>query len=180
MKITEQLLFAVAPLAVCVVVYFVAPLWLFGFITEVWLIVGLTVALLARRKLVLILPITVFIWALLSFAFIGVGGRCPHGCQRDATRISDLRQIQNGLERYYKADNKYPAKLNDLLGISGITNIPKDPITEKAYDYAPNGDQSSYVLRAVLEDAYNFVLDYSATGTINGLDCNRPAYCVKL
>lgn len=100
-----------------------------------------------------------------------------HPLGRDARRVSDLHQIRDRLEDYYKINGKYPVKLNDILGVSSVTSIPKDPLTGKPYDYAPSSDQKSYVLRAMLADIRNSIK--GATGTINGLDCTPPAYCIE-
>ncbi len=140
------------------------------------------------RKLLIIAAALFVGYILVSIVFIGVG--CTRCIGPDTRRISDVRQIQNGLDLYYKANSKYPEVLKDLIGVSGITNIPKDPKAgwcflfwcggNKMYDYAPSSDEQHYVLRAMLEDARNPALRSSAIGILNGLDCTPPAYCVEL
>ncbi len=164
----------------CRFIYGLAPyISLFPIAAFIWLPYGLTWAnqkLAWTKYVVLGIAILLFVGSIM----IGFGGRCPHGCSRDARRISDIRQIQAGLDLYRGANNKYPAKLDDLGGVSGIKYIPQDPMTQKAYDYAPSADQQHYVLRAVLEDASNPALKSGVTGIVNGLDCTPPAYCVAL
>lgn len=182
----------------CRILYGLAPiLSSVAFISFIWLPFGLT-----RANPKLYWTKYVVVAFVIFIVFIGFGGvffttnRCPRGhcASGDIRRISDFRQIQNLLEIYFSKCGIYPGNhtvpgsapecsgVLDPYGIVGtawdIARIPEDPLTQKKYEYAPNSDQTSYVLRGVLIDASNAVLDYSATGTIYGLDCNPPAYCV--
>lgn len=107
---------------------------------------------------------------------------------RDAKRESDFRVLENDLESYFIAHDRYPDRLADVLGsrlgIGFISALPKDPLTGREYEYAPSGDRKSYVLRAVLEDPHNFPFsDFSDLrtniGIVNGVNCNSPAVCFE-
>jgi hypothetical protein len=203
MEIREKLLFAVAPFAVSALTYLFAPLWLFGLIAAIWLIVGLIVVFLGRKKWVLILPIAVLIWALLSFAFISAMP-CPFSCHYDARRISDLRQIQNALDRYFNKCGVYPggvpkpssdprcagvSRPSQLVGpLPDISNIPRDPITEVDYSYCFTADGASYALQANLQDTqYPALVQALAappagcTDTVGAVTCDKSKgeYCVS-
>lgn len=57
----------------------------------------------------------------------------------DATRVSDLRQIQNQVVYYWQNKNKLPTNLNDLNdSISGF-KAPIDPKTNQPYAYSVKG-----------------------------------------
>ncbi|MEX2411132.1 MAG: type II secretion system protein [Candidatus Paceibacterota bacterium] len=64
---------------------------------------------------------------------------------RDAKRISDIRQIQNGLELFYSDDQSYPRGLDEIE-----ENIPNDPQGGE-YVYFRYNSQS-YVLGTCLEN----------------------------
>lgn len=83
---------------------------------------------------------------------------------RDASRKSDLTQIQKALELYYFDNNVYPAsdnnKIKDKDGAtiewgnswpSYMATIPKDPVSSQSYFYQSPSDGSWYMLYAKLE-----------------------------
>lgn len=134
--------------------------------------------------------IVVFIIGLLaSIVLVGLGSFRARG--RDARRIADLREIQNGLELYYGKFGSYPAGAWDGLkrilvdAEVGITSISDDPLGGSAhYQYGTNGQ--NYVLGAKLEDANSQVLkdDFdSSGGEAFGVECGTPTndqfYCIK-
>ena len=129
--------------------------------------------------LIEVLIVVSIIGLLTSATLIGLGSFRASG--RDARRISDLRQVQNGLELYYAKFSSYPAALSDIVtaGI-GISSLPKDPGTSKDYEYSNSNCPAgvSYALRSVLEDANNKAL--SDQGTVCNLDCTKQAkgYCI--
>lgn len=106
--------------------------------------------------------IVVAIIALLStIVLVGVGTFRSRG--RDARRISDLSQVQNGLELYYTKNGTYPdasawdklqAALTGSAGL-GIVNVPNDPTTGWNYGYCTDATKTKYVLGAYLEDTTN-------------------------
>lgn len=137
--------------------------------------------------LIELLIVVAVIGILASVVLVGLGPIQKQG--RDARRISDLRQIQNGLELYYNKVGSYPQNLNNLL-ISGggvVPNLPKDP-TGVDYSYYTNG--SSYCLGAALEDLNNPNWARSVGCPIggSGLNCYSGSggaqagqlYCVSL
>ena len=135
--------------------------------------------------------VVVSIVGLLSSVFIvGLGGFRARG--RDARRLADIKQMQNGLELYYTGNSSYPAvasweELETALAGPGaglgITKIPNDPQSAagKTYEYAASDDGQSYVLKATLENLGDPSLneDVDASEDSLGLDCADPAYCVK-
>jgi len=133
--------------------------------------------------LIEILIVVAIIAILASVVLVGLGPTQQAG--RDARRISDLSEVQNGLELYYNKCGYYPgassatdascdaaapgtdpvAAYNNMagelvsLGI-GISSVPVDPnnTSPHQYTYATNGASgSSYVLGAVLENTNNSV-----------------------
>ncbi len=139
--------------------------------------------------LIEILIVVFIIGILSSIVLVGLGSFRARG--RDARRIADLRQIQNGLELYYGKFISYPSgSWNGLEKILvdaevGITGISDDPLGGSAhYQYGTNGQ--NYVLGAKLEDSNSQVLkddiDGSGADTF-GVDCGTPTndqvYCIK-
>ncbi|MEK9173605.1 MAG: prepilin-type N-terminal cleavage/methylation domain-containing protein [Patescibacteria group bacterium] len=134
--------------------------------------------------LIEILIVVAIIGILASVVLVGLGPLQRQG--RDARRISDIKQIQTGLEFYYTKCGYYPGavqagvagtqctariagliELNvtaaaaDLGGILtgsllGISNVPEDPNASREYRYQSDG--TTYVLRAQLDDANNRAL----------------------
>lgn len=134
--------------------------------------------------LIEVLIVVAIIGLLSSVVLVGMGDFRKRG--RDARRVADLRQVQNGLEIYYTANNAYPDVSNwdDLktkLAIVGIPTISNDPInnTDYYYFYAKSANSQNYVLRAKLEDSSSQVLKDDGDGTILSIDCSDPIYCVQ-
>jgi len=112
---------------------------------------------------------------------------------RDARRIADVRQAQNGLEIYYTKNLKYPTvaagspasrwtELTTTLTGAGIglTQIPQDPLApDSSYDYKDGNSQQNYVIAVTLEDGDNSSLKNDMDGSIFGINCDDPAYCVQ-
>jgi prepilin-type N-terminal cleavage/methylation domain-containing protein len=133
--------------------------------------------------LIEILIVVAIIAILASVVLVGLGPTQQAG--RDARRISDLSEVQNGLELYYNKCGYYPGASNatdatcdasapggtavtaytnmagelQAIGI-GISSVPVDPnnTAPHQYTYATNGASGgSYVLGAVLENTSNSV-----------------------
>ncbi len=70
-----------------------------------------------------------------------------------------------------------------ISGGIGVSTIPNDPLhssdSNKTYEYGVSSDQQNYVLKSVLEDSNNPALTDDVDGTIYGLGCDDPAYCVQ-
>jgi len=153
--------------------------------------------------LIELLIVVAVISILASVVLVGLGPVQKQG--RDARRISDLRQIQNGLELYYNAKSKYPPNSSNWNAFStelktgaGISNVPKDPRSPSVeYQYWTNGTiQNTYCIGARLEDPKNpnwrtssACNDIGGTGCYDGNNFNPPSsvpdinnnyYCVSL
>lgn len=138
--------------------------------------------------LIELLIVIAVIGILSSVVLVGLGPIQKQG--RDARRISDLRQIQNGLELYYNKNGSYPQNLDNLLISNGgvVSNLPRDPKNNINYSYYTNG--SSYCLGAALEDLTNpnWRRSVSCPITSSGLNCysgsgniqSGQLYCVSL
>jgi prepilin-type N-terminal cleavage/methylation domain-containing protein len=109
--------------------------------------------------LIEVLIVIAVIGILASVVLVGLGPIQKQG--RDARRISDLKQVQSGLELYYNRNGAYPLNITSwdqlvttLTGAGvGVSNVPKDPNPSQSYQYVSSG--SSYCLGAQLEDSNN-------------------------
>ena len=153
--------------------------------------------------LIEVLIVVAIIGILASVVLVGLGPTQRAG--RDARRISDLRQTQNALELYFNKCGYYPGTVQAnpppcgayaanntwgdavsgmtqaLIGSAiGVSQIPNDPTSGKTYYYGANAVGSSYVVGAKLEDSGNQALSQDIDGTVNGVDCADPVYCVQL
>lgn len=152
--------------------------------------------------LIEMLIVVAIIAVLASVVLIGVGPVQRQG--RDARRVSDLRQVQNGLELYFNRCGFYPGTTNCASGVAGtynsvaawntfkgiltgsglgITNVPDDPTNSGNfyYRYASAGTPpNTYVLGAQLEDTNSASLRTDIDGTVSGISCVDPVYCVQL
>ena len=139
--------------------------------------------------------IVIFIVGLLSsVVLVGLGSFRARG--RDARRIADLHQIQNGLELYINKEGVYPnvtannsgswrlfteTLKNAGIGVAAVPNDPAATATnDKSYSYGISSDGLSYVIGGRLEDANDAVLKNDLDGTIFEIDCADPAYCIQL
>ncbi len=143
--------------------------------------------------------VVISIVGLLSSVFlVGLSGFRSRG--RDARRLADLKSVQNGLEIYYTRCGRYPGGTPPASGACpatdvntwgalktalidpslGITKIPDDPLTGQIYYFAGKiGDGQGYVIGAKLENAGDPSLNTDVDGTVYGIDCNDPVYCVQ-
>jgi general secretion pathway protein G len=113
--------------------------------------------------LIEILIVVAIIAILASIVLVGLGPTQALG--RDSRRVSDLAEVQNGLELYYSANGGYPVgqtswgKLTTTLegaGV-GVNAVPDDP--SSGVDYVYSGTSASptyattYVLQAGMESS---------------------------
>lgn len=100
---------------------------------------------------------------------------------RDARRIGDIKQIQLALEMFYDSNNAYPSSTAGLAP-TYIPVQPLDPQTEDPYEYNTDSGNTSYVLKAILENRHN-ALDTDIDGTVFGTNCDDTDtthfYCVQ-
>jgi prepilin-type N-terminal cleavage/methylation domain-containing protein len=159
---------------------------------KTWKVFSMTTS--SQRKgftLIELLVVIAVIGILASVILVGLSGARQRG--RDAKRIQDLRQIQNGLELYFSANGTYPATLNTLTTANlGISNVPADPQTGAAYSYCVANNR--YAVLATLEqynaEAFNTTINATYPCNPNGTACqtntaiNTPTtnrqYCVTI
>ncbi len=121
-----------------------------------------------------------------------VGLNSSRSRARDARRISDLRQTQQGLELYYTKNQEYPpsgswTNLSSELTTSniGIRKVATDPLNgsggHSEYEYGASSNGQDYILKASLEDDGATLVKDSIIGvTIGGVNCagSEQAFCV--
>jgi len=131
--------------------------------------------------LIELLVVIAIIGLLASMIMVGLSSSRTKG--RDARRIADLKEVQNGLEIYYMKSGSYPTNITKwadfvtALKSVGITQVPNDPTnptndTTKTYYYSyySTTDGQHYVLGAVLEDKNNSILDNDIDDSVfNGM-----------
>ncbi len=147
--------------------------------------------------LIEMLIVVAIIGILAGAVLVGLGPVQRQG--RDSRRIADLRQVQNALELYYNKCGYYPgaaqaaspcgafSQINSWASLSaavtgstlGVNKVPNDPSSGRNYFYGTNGTGSSYAIGATLEDVNNPNLTQDVDGTVNGVDCADPVYCVE-
>lgn len=130
--------------------------------------------------LIEILIVVAIIAILASVVLVGLGPTQQAG--RDARRLSDLREVQNGLELFYQNCGFYPggngtngncntipsqwSSTNGAQGLGyvisqavpNVGSIPSDPSANRSYGYnyaTTPANGSAYVIGAVLENANN-------------------------
>ncbi|MEK7509500.1 MAG: prepilin-type N-terminal cleavage/methylation domain-containing protein [Patescibacteria group bacterium] len=117
---------------------------------------------------------------------------------RDARRISDVKQLQLALELYFDANQSYPyasvafpavASSSVLISSGYISALPQDPSTLSNYSYAAlqtdnstactSGTCPGYVIGTSLEGGASAIPQGDLDGTIGGIDCTDPLYCLR-
>jgi prepilin-type N-terminal cleavage/methylation domain-containing protein len=157
--------------------------------------------------LIEILIVVAIIAILASVVLVGLGPTQQAG--RDARRISDLSEVQNGLELYYNDCGYYPgsaqtaapcgafSQISSWTGTAsltaslqgttaiGVSTVPNDPSAGHTYQYGTNNTGSSYVIEATLENPNNSVFNgYNGASypTVTGVTSCTGAgdYCKTL
>lgn len=102
-------------------------------------------------ELLVVIAIIGILSSVLLANFIGVRERA-----RDATRKSDLKQIQSALELYRSDKGEYPTVISDTNSIfvpNYISKLPFDPLrTSNCPTYIFSSDKNKYTLFAALEN----------------------------
>jgi general secretion pathway protein G len=146
--------------------------------------------------LIEILIVVAIIAILASVVLIGLGPTQQQG--RDARRLSDLREVQTGLELYYNEKGVYPdctgngatcwgtmsTALTTASPSIGVTQVPNDPSSGRSYYYNSFNSDATYVIGATLENTSNPAFQgYTApsVGSPTGISCNASGtYCLSL
>lgn len=130
-------------------------------------------------ELLIVIAIISILATLLMVNLVGVRQRA-----RDGQRKADLRQIQSALELYRSDQSTYPTSGSgdgyfptscgvNVSFTSGSTvymqHVPCDPTTNTAYQYVSDTNNSTYCLRACLEN-----IDDSQTDAKTGITCPIP------
>lgn len=82
---------------------------------------------------------------------------------RDQLRIADIKTLQEALDKYFTAHQRYPKNLSDLAAAGFLQDLPKDPKTEEPYLYNPLGEPSLYY-------SISFILEVGAGGLEAGFN----------
>ena len=152
--------------------------------------------------LIEILIVVAIIAILASIVLVGLGPSQQAG--RDARRLSDIRQIQTGLELYFNRCGIYPgnaapntagqpctvaaddyhAMVAAVTGSNlGISSMPQDPSPSQTYYYGVSATGNTYTVGAHLENTGNTVFNNYTTPTLlpSGFDCTAANnnYCVS-
>ena len=108
---------------------------------------------------------------------------------RDSRRLADIRQIALGLELCYNETQQYiptasfppPGGSMTCGGKTYITAMPADPTTNSGYLYGVDSESNpqKYVVGGVLETDTNPALKADVNGTVFGVNCNNPTYCLE-
>jgi len=156
--------------------------------------------------LIELLVVVTIIGILASIVLVSLGSARVKA--RDTKRVAEIRQVALALEFYIDQFRHYPPitgavnasqrwqKLKECLEAqSACTDntssfqimpaVPEDPLNIEGFqhDYSPNSSQSSFVLKAVLENVASSVLTADLDGIQAGfsnIDCDDPAYCIKI
>jgi prepilin-type N-terminal cleavage/methylation domain-containing protein len=150
--------------------------------------------MISKRKgftLIEMLIVIAIIGILASIVLVGLGPVQRRG--RDARRQSDLRGVQTALELYYHKCGHYPggatcqpasnedwaAMVPSVTGATiGISKLPNDPSSGQTYFYGTDGPR--YIVGAKFEDGNNPALNDDIDGTVFGVDCDDPVYCIDI
>ena len=156
--------------------------------------------------LIEILIVVAIIAILASVVLVGLGPTQLAG--RDARRLSDLHETQNGLELYFNKCGYYPgtsvaspcgawAAVSSWAGLTtsltgaglSIRQVPTDPKAGGTYWYGTDATGGSYIVAALMEQGVgaqvfaNYNAPATAGYTITGLPaagCAAPVYCATL
>lgn len=79
---------------------------------------------------------------------------------QDSKRKSDIQVIKTALLLCYteSKDQKYVAKLDDLITCGGLKTIPLDPTINQPYEYQVNTTDNTFTLKAKLSDGQDYTV----------------------
>lgn len=135
--------------------------------------------------LIELLVVIAIIGLLSTLAVVALGSAREKA--RDSKRLSDIKQVQTGLELYFTDQNKYAAGTNLVLGGGSAKCLDKDgfkasgcaaPIymevvpsnpTPNGADYTYTGSDSTYTINFTLEGASGALAAGAHTATPGGI-----------
>jgi len=112
---------------------------------------------------------------------------------RDASRVTDIKQLQLAYELYYDSCSRYPGDGLDNTSAEGCTggttladfmnSIPTDP-GSNSYEYGVATGGTDYVLKATLENENHTAVQSDVDGTVLTINCGSGAsteveFCVQ-
>lgn len=128
----------------------------------------------------------------LATASLIVGGVTVKGSDlisyaQDIQRAANLKQMVTAMEIYYLDNLNYPI-------VGGVSSLERSdsmlsqlreylntiPTEKENYDYQDFNSGQNYILKVNLKDINSPQLQDDIDGLIQGVDCNDPAYCVKM
>jgi len=132
--------------------------------------------------------IVIAIISILASVFL-VGLRGFRAGAYDSRRMADMQKVQSYLEIYYTRNRQYPnvstwsALQSELVNSEvGISAIPNDPVPGQTYYYGiDSSDFQSYVLGAKFStpDHSSLKEPTEFDGTVLGVNCDDPVFCVR-
>lgn len=156
--------------------------------------------------LIELMVVVTIIGILASIVLVSLGGARVKA--RDVRRLADVRQVALGLEFYIDEFRHYPPitgattaaarwqKLKECLEGDAVCTdnttskqfmaiVPQDPLGTGTfqYDYSPNSSQGNFLLKTILEKVNHTALNVDVDGVqseFSNIDCDDPAYCLKL
>lgn len=110
---------------------------------------------LSRWKKILVfifaaLPTIAILGILAAILLLTVNPAKRQNQAQDAARKSDVGQIVTALQAYHQVNNKYPARLDELISSGDLKTLPKDP-QDGTYVYSTSRDMLSVTIYANLE-----------------------------
>lgn len=96
---------------------------------------------------------------------------------RDTGRVADLRGAELALREYAAVNGRYPAakNWNEMARALRLSELPESE-TSHRYWVSPEG--GGYVIGVRLEDPAHPALENDSDGTVLGIVCADPVYCL--
>jgi uncharacterized protein Smg (DUF494 family) len=112
-----------------------------------------------KKKTISVLEALLILVVFFAIILFTLGNDGPKRSKsRDAKRITDIGQIQLGLEIYFDKYEQYPTSLDPLITEAFLPKMPMDPVDGTPYVYAQLSGGNAYALGASLEEETSMVL----------------------
>ena len=126
--------------------------------------------------------------ASLVVAGVSVKAQDVFEAANDVQKVANVRQLATALELYYSHYENYPqVEANSSLERWDqlISSLKKEHLLvslppQEGYDYQDFNFGQNYLMKVLLENPEHSSLHLDWDGTIEGLDCNDPNYCLKM